>query len=58
MIRVKGEKINSTILLTWLAFVAVSVLNPTSFMTIYMILFVLAVCVQRLEKKDENSMAV
>ena len=58
VIKVNGKKISSTILLTWMAFVAVSILNPSSFMTIYMILFVLAVCVQRLEKKDENSVAV
>ena len=58
VIKVNGKKINSTILLTWLAFIAVSILNPSSFMTIYMILFVLAVCVQRMEKKDEDSVAV
>lgn len=58
VVRANGEKTSSTVLLTWLAFVAVSILNPSSFMTIYMILFVLAVCVQRLEKQDESSMAM
>lgn len=58
VIRVNEKTINSTTLLTWLAFVAVSILNPSSFMTIYMILFVLTVCVQRLEKKNEDSVAV
>ena len=58
VIRVNGKKMNSTILMTWLAFVAVSILNPSSFITIYMILFVLAVCVQRLEKQDEDSLVV
>lgn len=58
VLRVNGGKMNSTILLTWLAFVAVSILNPSSFITIYMILFVLAVCVQRLEKQDEDSLVV
>ncbi len=58
VIRENGKALNSTILLTWLAFVAVSILNPSTFMTIYMILFVLAVCVQRLEKQNEDSLAV
>lgn len=48
--RAVGKKISSTILITWLTFIAVSILNPSSFMTVYMAIFAGCMCIQRLEK--------
>ena len=58
LIKSKIKEISGTVIITWSAFILVSILNPSSFMTIFMILFVGSVCIQRMEKQNESFMGM
>lgn len=58
LIKEKVESYSSTVVITWIAFILISILNPSGFMPIFMVIFVGSVCIQRLEKQNEGTMVM